>query len=455
MAWMALAPSLLLPIGLVCGNVHAQRLPPNKEGPKFPPPLPGDTVDLLLPLADRDAVRTAVEAMLQRKLINPPAVGVVEPKAMRLAVERAIRAVQKEGPVDATQLDQLALRTVALYDPQTKSIFIGSGGLAAVPESDRGDAVRILFAHAVAHAIIDQELGLADYAAGDSAEVAIARRMLTEGFTVVARDRVVQSMGINPFAPNFRNIVPGMVDPKSGSSLERSIYVTGRIVAESVWNAAGVDAMWSFMKTRPSTVRELATKIPRSKAIRLVGAAVEPRLPAKDWVRVRAPAAPSLSVATMEGLTPEERRELATFCLASETLGYSGPQGEAVLFSAMRMKDDAQAELLARTFDRMPGAMRTKLGERGVQVELKETEREIGGVTFRIASLRAPDGEGRPTTIVRARVAREAVAVTISNATLPAETLTKALEALAASLGADPEFVSDEVASGSVSGVGS
>lgn len=421
----------------------AQRSLPTTDpagGGKRPPPLPVDTVESLLTAADREAIRGIVEELVARKLTTAPPVGIVEPGAMRLAAERAMRASKPDAVLESTMLNQLAQRLVALYDPGTKSIFIGSGGLAAVGASDRRPVLCMLFAQALVHAVLDQEVSLGSYTNGATPEVSLTRRMLTEGLAVTVRDRVGARLGFNAFFPAYRPHLPGMIDSRDGASLERSLYGTGRLVVESKWNAEGIEAVWSLIRAKPSAVRELALEIPRSKAIVALQATLEPILDAKEWHRARSPVAPSVAVSAMKGLTDAERGTITARCVATETLGYSRTDGAAVLISMIRMVDDSSMGELAAALSKMPATLEAELRSAGARPQVVRSDREIGGVAFQVSSVTlANDESARPTTIVEGKKGREMSLVTLSGAVLSADALDKVLAAIAAHLGAPSE----------------
>jgi hypothetical protein len=440
------ALSLLLTIPAMFGpfaltnEAVAQRTLPQQATPSVPPPLQGDTIEALLPSAEQARIRALVEQVSGRSFAVAPPVGIVEPKAMRLAIERALRAMQPKGRFEASQLDQLALRQVTLYDPDTKSIFIGAGGLASVGESERPPVLRTMFAHALMQAIIDQEISIVAFVASDGPEVSMTRRMLSEGFTVTARDRVAQKLGIDPYFAGYRAHLPGIIDPASGPSLERSVYGTGRLVIEGVWNSEGTEAVWRYLATKPESVREISKVIPRSKMIRLLQVALDRSFASTSWQRARAPAAPALALSAIRGIAPAERPGLIERCVTTETLGFSGSKGEAVLITSVRMIDDKSAADLAAALGRMPAALLAEFQVRGIRLELKSATRDVGSVTFSTASLSpTDDSSANPTVLLSGRVGSEVVSITISNATLPPETLARALESIAANLGAAPE----------------
>lgn len=438
-------PAVLGPLALA-NEAIAQRSLPQQTAPSVPPPLPGDTIEALLPSAEQARIRALVEEVSGRTFATAPPVGIVEPKAMRSAIERALRALQPKGRFEANQLDQLALRQVTLYDPETRSIFIGAGGLASVGEPERSPVLRTMFAHALMQAIIDQEISIVAFVSSDGPEVSMTRRMLSEGFTVTARDRVAQKLGIDPYFAGYRTHLPGIFDPASGASLERSVYGTGRLVIERVWNSEGIEAVWRYLATKPASVREISRVIPRSKMIKSLQAALDRSFPSTSWQRARAPAAPALALSAIRGISPAERPGLTGRCVTTETLGFSGSKGEAVLITSVRMIDERSAVDLAAALGRMPAALLAEFQVRGIRLELKSTTRDVGGVTFSSSSLSpTDDGPSSPTVLLYGQVGSEVVSITISNATVPPETLTRALESIAANLGAAPESEPEQV----------
>jgi hypothetical protein len=454
---VAVAVFAAVSLGAVATPALAQRVLPKPDAaPTLPPPLPGDTIDRLLPPTDRDSVRAAVEHVVARKLNHPVPVEIAEPKALRVVIERSLRASQPNGKFEERQFDQLALRQIAMYDPTTKSIFIGSGGLATVGDSQRPAVIRMLLAQAFVQAVLDQELSLREFTAADSAEAAITRRMLSEGLAVTARDRAAQRLGIDPFAASYRSYLPGMFEGGGAATLERTVYGTGRIVVEGRWNAKGIEGVWQLLATKPTDVRTIAATIPRSKAIRLIQAALEHDFSAKEWVRARAPAAPSIEIASMRGVIPEQRSSLIERCLATETLGYTRSAisgsgtvpGGAALFSTLRMKDDESAEWMDQTLERMPAALAAEFSQRGMRVDVSRSTREVLGSTIEVVTLsQVSHGDDVPPTLFcRLRVGRELLVVTITNVVVQPEVLSKALEVAVANLGAESEFKADSEA---------
>lgn len=447
LSWRVAATLLALaPLGL-CDAAWSQRVTGADRAAQrvAPPPLPADTMARLMDGEMQARIRALVEEVLHRTLAEPPATVVVDPAGMREVIERALRAVRPDGRFEAAQLDQLAQRQIAIYDPVKKIVALGAGGLASVGDSERGPVLRMLYAQALASAVIDRELGLPAFAAGETAEIAMTRRMLSEGLSVTVRDRVAGRLGIDAFARQYRALLPGMFDQGSGPSLERSIYGTGRIVVEALWNGKGIDATWSFLAGKPTSVKELGRVIPRSRAVKSLQAALDRLLPAKDWVRARAPAPPSSMIAGIKGLAAADRNRIAERAVAAETLGFSGRQGESILFTSVRLADAEAADAFEKMLAAMPSALAADFGAKGVRVEVTRTARRGGadpGIEFAVATLTLAqdDPTAKPTVLMSARRGTEVIGVTFSNVVVPDATVQRALDALAESLGAEAEL---------------
>lgn len=448
--------ALLVPVMAVTFPAIAQRGAPPAPGTKpgqapaspaaAPPPLLLDTVRAILPESEQAKVRSVVEDIVGRKLTREVPIQIVEPRQMAEAILRSMKATSPNREFDPRQVGQLSLRQIALYDVGSRQIYVGSGGLASVGDSERGPIARMLLAQATVNAIIDQELSTPEFMKGDGPEVAVARRMLSEGFAVTARDRAAVAMGLDPNSAAYRALLPGSFDPADErSSLERTIYGTGRTVVESRWNADGLDAAWKLLASKPATVRELAALIPRSRAIRVLQSVMDTQLPRQTWDRARAPSAPSVAFAALNGPNAVMRQALAVGCLGVDTLGYSNRQGGgAVLFSALRGKDEASTARIAEAIRRMPSFLRADFDRQHTQVTFSESTSEVNGVSVRITSIEsAKEGDSvPPTRIIDMVVGNEVMSITLTNATMSKSTLDKAIQVATQELGRPAEFVS-------------
>lgn len=440
---------------LAAGGTHGvasaapQRAAPPGSGSASPgatpPPLPSETVEYLLPAAERVRIRGAVERVLGRTLKAEPVVHIVTPEPMAEAIRRSMSTTSPNRTFDPRQIEQLSLRQVALYDVGSKAIYLGSGGMASVGERERPAVTAMLFAQAVANAIIDQELSMVEFVKGDGPEVAMARRMMSEGFAITARDRAAVTLGLDPHSPSYRQHLPGVFDVTDDrATLERTVYGTGRTVVESVWNAKGTDAVWALLASKPSTVRELAALIPRSRALRVVQAVVDPLLTAPDWRRARMPAAPATSLAELKGPNAVERMSLAVGCLVVDNLGYSGSRGGAVILSSLRGKDAESTKALLEAVRRVPKFLLADLERQQVTVKLTEAVTTVGDVEVRIATISPSDeadGSVPPTRFIDLWRGDEVVTITITNARVPQETVDKIIATVAQELGKPAEFV--------------
>jgi hypothetical protein len=426
-----------------------QRAPANRGGatgtasPALPPPLDQATIDFLLPEAEQARIRGAVQRTMGRELKVVPAVQTVAPAEMREALLRSMSLTSPNREFDPRSVEQLSQRQVALFDIATKGIFVGSGGLAMVGGTERAAVARIMFAHAVATAIVDQEIGLAAYSNTDRPDVMVARRMASEGFIVTARDRAAITLGLDSFAPAVRPHIPGSFDTRDDRSpLERTVYGNGRTVIEAIWNARGVDAVWATLAERPSSVPELGRAIPRSRALRLAQAALDPMLTAPTWTRVRMPAAPLVSLATLKGPSLAERGALASGCLVVDTLGFAGARGGSLLLSSLRGSDAAATERLSAAVARVPELLRNDFERAQVEIRMTQSTAEIQGVTVRTTLFEQVDelGAMAPTRIVELVRGNEVISISLSGVRIEQAILDKAVETVASAIGADPEY---------------
>lgn len=439
-------------VALVCAAPQRATPPAPGTAPsgvpatKLPPPLAAETMAFVLPAAEEARVRATVEQVVGRTLTRAVSVQVAEPTLMGEAILRSMKATSPDGVFDPRQVEQLAQRQVALYDVATQTIFIGSGGLAAIGESERGPVARMMLAQATVQAIVDQEIGTAAYMSGEGPEIAVARRMVSEGFAVTARDRAAVRLGLDPNSPGYRPHLPGAFDTTDErSALERTIYGTGRTVVECRWNAKGIDSVWSMLASKPTSVRELAMAIPRSRALRVLQSVMDTALATKEWRRGRAPTAPSVSLAALKGPTAAERDALVAGCLGVDTLGYSNVRGGgAVLFSSVRGKDEAATKALADAISRVPAFLQADFERQMIRVKVTPSTFEVNGVTVRLTSVEPAEegGDVPPTRIYQLVAGDEVLSLTLTNARLTNETIEKAIQVAAQELGKPAERLS-------------
>lgn len=419
-----------------------------------PPPLDDATIAFVLPESERVRIRGAVERTVARTLKSTPPVRIVAPPEMGEVLLRSMAVTSPNRSFDPGQVEQLARRQTVLFDLAAKEIVIGSGGLAMVGEADRAAVARIMFAHAIMTAIVDQELSLAEFSRTDLPAVMVARRMASEGFTVTARDRATLPLGLDSFAATVRQHIPGSFDTRDDRSpLERTVYGNGRTVIEAIWNAQGVDAVWTRLAERPSSVPDLARAIPRSRALRLAQAALDPLLTQPDWTRVRMPSAPLVSLAGLKGPTLAERVAIASGCLVVDTLGYAGSRGGSILISSLRGADAQSTDRIAAAIRRVPEFLESDFERAQVRVRVTETTSEVHGVTVRTTVLAAEDEEDpMPATRVIDLVrGQEVISLSVTGVRLSPqvlqETLDKAIDTIARAIGEQAEFATADEAS--------
>ncbi len=452
----ALAPTLAATALLASSALAApQRAPTGgtTTATQAPPPLDAATVEFALPEAERVRIRGAVERTLERTLQVMPPVRIILPEEMRESLRRSMSVTSPNRDFAPRLVDQLAQRQVALYDLAAKEIVIGAGGLATVGDADRAAVARIMFAHAVATAIVDQEISLGEFCRTDRSDVTVARRMASEGFIVTARDRACLPLGLDSFSVTVRQHIPGSFDTRDDRSpLERTIYGNGRTVIEAIWNGRGVDAVWARLKERPESVPDLARSIPRSRALRLAQSALDPLLPQPAWTRVRMPSAPLVSLAGLKGPTLAERAAIASGCLVVDTLGYAGAEGGSILMSSLRGADAQATERIAAAIRRVPEFLASDFERSQVRVRVTETTSEVHGATVRTTVIAAADEEdpmpaARIIDVVRGE---EVISISVTGVRLAGASLQtileKAIDTIARSIGEAPEFATADEA---------
>jgi hypothetical protein len=126
---------------------------------------------------DDDALRAEIEAILDRDLDR-------DDLAARSEVLVALRAIPADADLEQLQRDLLAEQVAGFYSPEDERLVVRT--------PDGGDLRpldRVVLAHELDHALVDQAVGLPDLDDGADADAALARLSVIEGDATLLMNR--------------------------------------------------------------------------------------------------------------------------------------------------------------------------------------------------------------------------------------------------------------------------
>ena len=269
------AGSALIVSTVALGVQERPQGPPVGKGPNSQTQTDGEQQRFVQDLAA--AVMPLVEQAAARKFTAAPKIVVGAPEALQAAMEEEVRQTLRRlypnAKPEHVEQDVAAsgIRSdgyVVKYAPTTKAVYVLPERIESILQSLKLDnpgtepLLRILLAHELAHALQDQEVGLAQLTAAADQQTENVGRMIVEGHAMWTHRKVTERLDLSAARKPAEMVLalqwkPSWDKPIFDVLAYRGIFLSGFKFMEHHAAIGGAERLWKTLQSPPRTTAEV------------------------------------------------------------------------------------------------------------------------------------------------------------------------------------------------------